>query len=341
MPDTVFKQHYCFQVGDEEEVLYFASSTDDDRKDWIRVLKQAAKANGNKMLPSHHTNVYLNMMNKWMCCQKEKRASGCAPSRGLDHRECIALESIKTHQHSDNLCLERFTKAEASTCTNKHACTCMDEHMICLQSYMPPGCQKILSIKFMTNDVIVLMMDSNSVHIYDIPSNTVTRDIRLTHHISSLDVWNYFLLIGSSVVHIMDTREDRWRSITVIDTDENESLSNPSQHFAVFNSNGEFATASSTRNKLSLWPRPLENGELMTKKKTELPGGSDMKLISGLLTTKNGCLDVLLVLGKMHSGNTLLKIIQWGQEQTVFYALTLSGSEDISSLSVTADGRLE
>ena len=159
------------------------------------------------------------------------------------------------------------------------------------------------------------------VHIYDVPSNTVIHDIRLTHPISSIDVWNDYLLIGSSVVHIVDTREDHWRRITVIDMDENESLKvsssyitiifgyslskfmhsirvhsythlthahfvcltlqNPSQHFAVFNCIGEFVTASSKRNKLSLWPQPLESGELMTEKKAEFSSGSDMELISG------------------------------------------------------------
>ena len=35
--------------------------------------------------------------------------------------------------------------------------------MICLQSFVPAVCQKILSIKFLTEDAIVLMMDNNSV----------------------------------------------------------------------------------------------------------------------------------------------------------------------------------
>ena len=59
---------------------------------------------------------------------------------------------------------------------------------------------------------------------YNIPSNTVTRDIRVTHPVSSIDVWNDYLLIGSSVVHVVDTREDHCRNITVIDMDENDSL---------------------------------------------------------------------------------------------------------------------
>ena len=60
---------------------------------------------------------------------------------------------------------------------------------------------------------------------------------------------------------------------------------NPSQHFAVFNCSGEFATASSRRNKLSLWPQPQESGELMINKMAEFHGGSDMELISGYILT--------------------------------------------------------
>jgi hypothetical protein len=62
----------------------------------------------------------------------------------------------------------------------------------------------------------------------------------------------------------VDTREDHWRRITVIDMDENESLKNPSQHLAVFNSNGEFTTASLRRNKITFWPQPVEHDKQMT-----------------------------------------------------------------------------
>jgi hypothetical protein len=241
-------------------------------------------------------------------------------------------ELEQAHQQNDYKCQERFPKSKLGS-------KGMDKHMICLQSFVPAVCQKILSIKFLTEDAIVLMMDNNSVHIYDIPSNTVIHDIRLTHPICSIDVWNDYLLIGSSVVHIVDTREDHWRRITVIDMDDNESLKNPSQHFAIFNCTGEFVTASSKRNKLSLWPQPLESGELMTNKKAEFSGGSDMELISGLLTAKHGDSNVLLALGKGHNGNGLINIIQWGQEQTVIHTLNLSESVEICSLSVTADGR--
>ena len=44
-----------------------------------------------------------------------------------------------------------------------------------------------------------------------------------------------------------------------------------------------------------------------------------------LLTAKEGNSDVLLVLGKGHDGNALLKIIQWGQEQSMIHVLSLPG----------------
>ena len=59
-------------------------------------------------------------------------------------------------------------------------------------------------------------------------------NIRLTHPICSIDVWNDYLLIGSSVVHIVDTREDHWRRITVIDMDDNESLKVSSSYITMF-----------------------------------------------------------------------------------------------------------
>ena len=51
-----------------------------------------------------------------------------------------------------------------------------------------------------------------------------------------------------------------------------------------------------------------------------------------LLTAKNGDSDVLLVLGKGHDGNALLKIIQWGQEQRVIHILNLPGSNNMQML---------
>ena len=66
--------------------------------------------------------------------------------------------------------------------------------------------------------------------IYDITENKRIHNIRLTHPISSIDVWSGYLLIGSSVVHVVDTREDHWRRILVVDMDEKESLKVISAH---------------------------------------------------------------------------------------------------------------
>ena len=59
---------------------------------------------------------------------------------------------------------------------------------------------------------------------YDILSNSVIHKIHLSYAISSIDTWAHYLLIGSSIVHVVDTREDNWRRIMVVDKDENESL---------------------------------------------------------------------------------------------------------------------
>lgn len=39
------------------------------------------------------------------------------------------------------------------------------------------------------------------------------------------------------------------------------------QHAVAFNSNGEFATASTNNNVIALWPQPVENGRIMAEKK--------------------------------------------------------------------------
>ena len=58
---------------------------------------------------------------------------------------------------------------------------------------------------------------------YDIPSNAVIHKICLTHPISSIDVWGGYLLIGSSVVHLVDTRQsDKWKRTVVVDLEEQE-----------------------------------------------------------------------------------------------------------------------
>jgi hypothetical protein len=51
MHRSVFiRKDYCFQVGDEEEVLYLASSTADGRTDWIRKLKQGFYNNSARIM---------------------------------------------------------------------------------------------------------------------------------------------------------------------------------------------------------------------------------------------------------------------------------------------------
>lgn len=50
-------------------------------------------------------------------------------------------------------------------------------------------------------------------------------NIKLTHRISSIDVWERFLLIGSTIVHVVDTtRKGDWRRVIVIHMEERESL---------------------------------------------------------------------------------------------------------------------
>ena len=61
-----------------------------------------------------------------------------------------------------------------------------------------------------------------------------------------------------------------------------------SQHLAVFNSDGEFATASMSRNKIALWPQPVKSGGMMTEKKMNYSCGPDMESISRYEETMEG-----------------------------------------------------
>ena len=60
---------------------------------------------------------------------------------------------------------------------------------------------------------------------YDIPSNAIIHKICLPHPISSIDVWSGYLLIGSSLVHVVETRQSgKWRRTVVVDLEEQEYI---------------------------------------------------------------------------------------------------------------------
>ena len=155
---------------------------------------------------------------------------------------------------------------------------------------------KITAMKFMTEDTLVLVLTDCSVssqvlfaygksetflhnltiqvQFYDIPSNALVHNIRLTHPISSMDVWNGYLLIGSSVVHMVDTGQ--WRRTVVVDMQEQDSVQvggccillfdvkrsfqSPRRYLAVFNKiTGEFVTSTEEGSVITFWPKPHEN----------------------------------------------------------------------------------
>lgn len=125
--------------------------------------------------------------------------------------------------------------------------------MVCIQNYTPTVPYKMTALKFMTQDTLAVVLDDCSVQIYDIPSNAMIHNIRLIHPISSVDAWNGRLLIGSSLVHVVDTRQSgQWHRTVVVDLKEQDSIKSPSQHLAVFSSvTGEFVTASAARNRIT------------------------------------------------------------------------------------------
>ena len=68
----------------------------------------------------------------------------------------------------------------------------------------------------------------SQVQTYDIPSNAIIHKICLAHPISSIDVWRGYLLIGSSLVHLVDTRQgNKWKRMVVVDVEEKGTLQVP------------------------------------------------------------------------------------------------------------------
>jgi hypothetical protein len=121
--------------------------------------------------------------------------------------------------------------------------------------------------------------------------------------------------------------------------DENESLKNMSQHFAVFNSNGEFATASLRNNEVyvTLWPKPVKSGRVMTQKKVPtLSCGSDVDFISSLSVPAMK-MNLLLVLGKHINQDVIISILTWNGYLMKTIMLPSAGM-DISILALSPNG---
>ncbi|CAI8007770.1 hypothetical protein GBAR_LOCUS5367 [Geodia barretti] len=214
--------------------------------------------------------------------------------------------------------------------------------MECLRNFVPPVPQAIVAMTFMTKDILAVALDNYSVQMYDIPSNAIIHKICLTHPISSIDVWSGYLLIGSSLVHVVETRQSgKWRRTVVVDLEEQEYIQNPSQHLAVFNkTTGQFVTASKARNRLLFWPQPSdENDGLITDPLETLE-------CSGNVLMVKSAKDALFVVHCQQSELCALDVFQWSSKnrtclKTIHFEGTVgvSVSEDGEYLYLVADGK--
>ena len=61
--------------------------------------------------------------------------------------------------------------------------------------------------------------------IYNASENILLYDVKLTHPVSSLDVWNEkYILVGGCPVQLFEMKVDRLRRIIVIDLESNHQL---------------------------------------------------------------------------------------------------------------------
>ena len=56
--------------------------------------------------------------------------------------------------------------------------------------------------------------------IYSISKDQLLYDVELTHPVSTLDVWNDYILVGSFPVQLFEKKADRLRRIVVIDSED-------------------------------------------------------------------------------------------------------------------------
>ena len=62
------------------------------------------------------------------------------------------------------------------------------------------------------------------VCVYDASKCKLLYDIKLTHPVSTLDVWNNYILVGSFPVQLFEMKTDRLRRIVVMDPEDNNQV---------------------------------------------------------------------------------------------------------------------
>jgi len=95
VPRMTFGKDFCFQVGDDDEVLYLAAESLDEMDKWMKEFKRAAKDSGNNMLTKYHSGVYQrrawHRRKEWSCCGGEKaKCEGCSQVERCQSEDILA-----------------------------------------------------------------------------------------------------------------------------------------------------------------------------------------------------------------------------------------------------------
>lgn len=325
--ESVFRKKFCFKVGDEEEVLYLACKSSEERSYWMEAFMKAAKMRGNEMLSTHHNGVYLRKISQWSCCKKSKFEEGCSPTHKDQKtmpKNCVSIPTSEPVSDGDSVQSDSREDDEIISWKN----------MAHLQTYIPTNTSKVMAMKIISKNVIVLVFCDYSVQIFDIPSNAVVHKIGLTHPIASIDEWNGYLLIGSSLIHVVDTSKhhSQWCRTVVIDTEEHDSIENPNSYLAVFNkTTGEFVTAKMKEQRLKLWPKPTRFDGPITKYETKFE-------ITGKIMSLYFANETYLVFYKSVN-NAHVDIMKWNAtERLISKSITLDGSMFSKQIAVSDDG---
>ena len=67
---------------------------------------------------------------------------------------------------------------------------------------------------------------SLQVCVYSMVEDRLLYDVKLTHPVSTLDVWNNYILVGSFPVQLFEMKTDRLRRIVVIDSEDDTHSTN-------------------------------------------------------------------------------------------------------------------
>ena len=73
-----------------------------------------------------------------------------------------------------------------------------------------------------TRQICPCNLTTSKVLQWDVPSSTITKEVKVSSPVLALDVWSHYLAIGSTSVQLVDLNSKKLRRIMVIDMDSAE-----------------------------------------------------------------------------------------------------------------------